>query len=69
MVNLLPVSTNVSMDLSTLSISNSQGEKTVLSGNPADKKVYPVSSKVAISKEFRESLPAYSFTVLKIAGK
>jgi alpha-L-arabinofuranosidase len=69
MINLLPVTTNAAIDLSAVDLPDFEAEKLVMSGDPADKHVVPVSSKINISKEFTETLPAYSFTVIKIIAK
>ncbi|MEO6730237.1 MAG: alpha-L-arabinofuranosidase C-terminal domain-containing protein, partial [Ferruginibacter sp.] len=65
MVNLLPVATSVNLDLNNLSIGN-KIEKSVLQGRPEDKLVPVITTAPSAQSEFKESLPAYSFTVWKI---
>ena len=66
MVNLLPVPVELKTDLSELNVAEQVAEVSVLSGNPADDKVLPVESKIHLSNELKYSLPAYSFSVIRI---
>ena len=43
--------------------------KTVLSGMPDDWKARPETSPVAIGPQYRDELPAYSLTVVKLKSK
>ncbi len=63
LVNLLPVETTV--ELSNLKIQGSVIKRTVLRGNPSDKKVVPVSDRW-IPDGNKIILPAYSFVVLEL---
>jgi hypothetical protein len=63
LVNLLPVETTV--ELSNLKIQGSVIKRTVLRGNPSDKKAVPVSDRW-IPNEDKIILPAYSFVVLEL---
>lgn len=67
MANLLPVTAKTSIELPQLSKTTTAG-KTILSGQPSDKKMLPVQSTTTVSSHFTEDLPAYSFTVLRIPG-
>lgn len=64
LVNLLPVAVNATLDLN-LKQQIFNATKTVLSGNPADKKVLPVSSSIKLTAGQQLEIPAYSFTVIK----
>lgn len=64
LVNLLPVAVNASLDLN-LKQQSFKATKTVLSGNPADKKVLPISSSITLTAGQQLEIPAYSFTVIK----
>ncbi|SDE36198.1 alpha-L-arabinofuranosidase C-terminal domain-containing protein [Pedobacter soli] len=64
LVNLLPVAVNTTLDLN-LKQQSFKATKTVLSGNPADKKVLPVSSNITLTAGQPLEIPAYSFTVIK----
>jgi alpha-L-arabinofuranosidase len=67
LVNVLPVSVDVKADLSAVVSDGQKATVTVLAGQPADKEVKPVSEQVTVGGEFTRSLPAYSFTVVRIA--
>ncbi|BAV05290.1 Carbohydrate binding domain-containing protein [Filimonas lacunae] len=69
MVNLLPVTVNAATNLKGVSIANTQAVKTVLTGKPADKVCKPVESTCTVGEQFVTSLPAYSFTVIRIKTK
>ena len=43
--------------------------KTVLSGMPDDWKARPETSSIAIAPQFRDELPAYSLTVVRLKSK
>lgn len=66
LINLLPVEVNAAIDLKDIAIAGTEAVKTVLTGAPADKQTRPVVSSIPISKDFTTSLPAYSFTVIRI---
>jgi hypothetical protein len=65
MVNLLPVPVNPSIDLGGITLSGDTGTRTVLSGDPADKKVLPVTSTFPAATTINTALPPYSFTILR----
>jgi alpha-L-arabinofuranosidase len=66
MVNMLPVAVNTNVRLDGMSDLRSSATRTVLSGTPTDKKARPVTDQIAVSSEFPCTLPAYSFTVIRI---
>lgn len=66
-VNLLPVSVNTTVDLSSIGVSGANATLTVLSGRPDDKTAKPVTSTLSnVSNELKQELPAYSFVVVRI---
>ena len=62
LVNMLPVETTVAFR--NFDFGDSPVEKTVLTGDPADRTAKPITENVAL-KENKVVLPAYSFTVLR----
>ncbi|MDR1631452.1 MAG: carbohydrate binding domain-containing protein [Dysgonamonadaceae bacterium] len=66
MVNLLPVAIKSSIDLSDFDLSSVEAVKTVLQGKPDDKNAKPEISSITVSKELKQELPAYSFTIIRI---
>ncbi len=68
LVNLLPVSVDVKADLTAVVSADQPATVTVLSGQPADKQAKPVSEATTLGSAFSRTLPAYSFTVVRIAG-
>ncbi|WP_394803635.1 alpha-L-arabinofuranosidase C-terminal domain-containing protein [Niabella hibiscisoli] len=64
-VNLLPVTANISLNLSELP-TGGKAQKTVLTGNPADRKVVPVTDETHLQAGKPEQLPPYSLTIWKI---
>lgn len=69
-VNLLPVKVQATIDLAPLGITGKQdATKTVLSGMPDDWKARPETSPVAIEPQYRDELPAYSLTVVRLKSK
>jgi hypothetical protein len=66
LVNMLPVTVNMVIELNDIKKSVAKATKTVLSGNPSDKVVRPVVSEIMLTAGTAIELPAYSFTVLKI---
>jgi alpha-L-arabinofuranosidase len=68
LVNLLPVSVDVKADLTAVISADQPATVTVLSGQPADKQAKPVSEATTLGSAFSRTLPAYSFTVVRIAG-
>jgi len=68
MVNLLPVNVNTSFDFNQHQLGKN-AFKTVLSGNPNDKRAVPVVTKIDSEAIRQLELPAYSFTVLRFKAK
>lgn len=64
-VNLLPVHANIRLNVDGV-YGNKKAQKTVLSGNPADRNVKPVASHVQLQDGAAEVLPPYSLTVWRI---
>jgi hypothetical protein len=69
MVNLLPVVVNSQVKLEGIDAINPSAIRTVLTGTPDSKNDRPVTDKILITKDFRCSLPAYSFTVIRIKSE
>jgi len=66
MVNLLPSAVESGIDLSALNITGHEAKLIVLKGQPAENKVLPEETKIAVSGEMNYTLPAYSFSVIRI---
>ncbi len=66
LINLLPVIVRMDLDLEPFIKNQTETVKTVLYGRPDDKNAKPVSSSIQISGKYKEEMPAYSFTVLRI---
>ncbi len=66
MVNLLPVAVNQTLDLPAGR--SVRAAKSVLSGNPADKKITPAISEILIGQDSPIELPPYSLTIIRIKG-
>jgi alpha-L-arabinofuranosidase len=69
MVNLLPVAVNTKINLEGIGTMNASAIRTLLTGAPDDKKARPKTDNIAVSKDFQSSLPAYSFTVIRIKSE
>lgn len=66
LVNLLPVETTVAFR--NFDFGNSPVEKTVLTGDPADRAAKPTTDNVVLNDN-NVVLPAYSFTVLRLSKR
>ncbi|HEY4788101.1 MAG TPA: alpha-L-arabinofuranosidase C-terminal domain-containing protein, partial [Bacteroidales bacterium] len=66
LANLLPVAVNSNLNLEGIGTINPKAGQTVLTGNPADRKVTPVTTTITVNDHFAVSLPAYSFTLIRI---
>lgn len=66
LINLLPVEVNTKLDTDELNSIGNEVRKIVLSGKPDDKTAQPIESKISLQEMKELSLPAYSFTVLRI---
>lgn len=69
LVNLLPVTVKANVDLGGILIAGQEAVKTVLQGQPADKKITPVTTTIATSAISGMELPSYSFTVIRVKTK
>ena len=69
LVNILPVEVNTKVVLENSADIQPVAVKTVLTGQPGDRKLQPAVSEIPVNKEFNYVLPAYSFTVLRIKTK
>ena len=69
LVNLLPAEVDADIDLSAFEISDSEAVLSVLKGSPDSKSAKPVESKISVSEEFDYTLPAYSFSVIRIKNQ
>jgi alpha-L-arabinofuranosidase len=66
LVNFLPVTANISVDFNGMIADDKNAVKTVLAGNPEDKKVQPVVTDIVIAKKSTLVLAPYSFTVVRL---
>ncbi|MFV8465461.1 alpha-L-arabinofuranosidase C-terminal domain-containing protein [Flavobacterium sp. LB1P62] len=66
LVNLLPVAVTAYVDLKNGNLGSNEAIKTVLKGDPSDKKAKPIVSTSPVSELMNAELPAYSFTVYRI---
>ena len=67
LVNLLPVEISSKVNLNGMELQHPSATKTLLTGDPKDKKARSVTSAFDIGgKAFAYVLPAYSFTVIRI---
>jgi alpha-L-arabinofuranosidase len=67
LVNMLPVNVDVQADLSSVVTAEQTATVTVLAGQPADKQATPVTETATVGAEYTRTLPAYSFTVIRLA--
>jgi alpha-L-arabinofuranosidase len=66
LVNLLPVEVNSEINLSEFNIKEQKAILSVLQGTPDDNKAKPIMSQINVSEKLAYSLPAYSFSVIRI---
>lgn len=66
LTNLLPVEVNIQIKLEGLSGIKPSTNQTVITGKPGDHKATPVSGTISVSNLFNVSLPAYSFTLIRL---
>lgn len=69
LVNMLPVAVNANVTLKDIGDINPLAIRTILTGLPTDKKARPVTDRISVSGEFPYTMPAYSFTVIRIKKK
>ncbi|MCX2492835.1 carbohydrate binding domain-containing protein [Pedobacter sp. PF22-3] len=68
LVNLLPVTVKTSLDFNQQQLGKN-AIKTILTGNPDDKKAVPIITNISTEATRQLELPAYSFTVLRFKSK
>jgi len=66
LVNLLPVGVSTSLDIKDCEVFGSEAVCTVLSGKPSDKDSVPAESKIEVAPQFSYTMPAYSFTTIRL---
>ena len=66
LVNMLPVTVNANVILNGIDDIRAQATRTILTGLPTDKNARPVTDQISVSSEFPNTMPAYSFTVIRI---
>jgi alpha-L-arabinofuranosidase len=66
LVNLLPAEVAAKIDLSAFEISDSEAVLSVLKGKPDSKTAKPDESIISVAEIFDYTLPAYSFSVIRI---
>jgi alpha-L-arabinofuranosidase len=69
MANLLPVEVNAGIDLSGFPPLSATATKSVLTGSLSNKFLKPNTSQIKAPKQLTQTLPAYSFTVIRIPAK
>lgn len=65
MVNLLPVTVRAQVSV-PLSGETRVATKTILTGDPAERKAYPVSMMMQVDQSFPYEMPAYSLTIIRV---
>ncbi len=66
MVNMLPVAVNAKVSLDHAGTVNPTAERTILTGKPDAKNAKPVIDNIPVANDFSCSLPAYSFSLIRI---
>ena len=66
LVNMLPVKVDMNLEAGDLTGYNTNAECSLLTGKPADRDLKPATSEMIVSEKFDYSLPAYSFTVIRV---
>ncbi|MDP4269662.1 MAG: alpha-L-arabinofuranosidase C-terminal domain-containing protein, partial [Bacteroidota bacterium] len=69
LVNILPVEINTKVSLEGVGTVLSSAVKSVLTGNINEKNQKPEISTITVGKEFNCTMPAYSFTVIRMKTK
>ncbi|AHW59500.1 Carbohydrate binding domain-containing protein [Draconibacterium orientale] len=69
LVNLLPAEVAAKIDLSAFEVSDSEAVLSVLKGNPDSKTAKPDESIISVAEKFDYTLPAYSFSVIRIKNQ
>ena len=63
---MLPTKVDMDIDAGDLTSYNKNAAGSLLCGNPTDRELQPTSISVDVDNKFTYSLPAYSFTVVRI---
>ena len=66
LVNILPVSTKTTVNLTGLNVPEGDASVSVLQGRPDDRNAKPSTSTLRVGNSFPVELPAYSLTVIRI---
>ena len=66
LVNMLPVDVNANVILNAIDDIHAQATQTILTGLPTDRNARPATKPISVSNEFPYTMPAYSFTVIRI---
>jgi alpha-L-arabinofuranosidase len=66
MVNMLPVAVDAKVNLEDVGEIIPSATRIMLTGAPDDNMARPVADNIAVNKDFPCSLPAYSFTVIRV---
>ena len=68
-VNLLPATVESNVDLSGLIDMEQEAQLIALKGQPTDRNVIPEENEFSVSKELKYTIPAYSFSVIRIKSE
>ena len=66
LVNLLPVTVTTDVEVNDCNMPVTMGTCTVLTGNPTDQRVMPTENVIEVAPKFSYTMPAYSFTTIRI---
>ncbi len=69
LVNLLPVTVNITLQSNDITFAGKEAVKTVLTGEPGDKNARPVTAAYTLGDKPIVQLPAYSFTLMRLKAK
>ncbi|MBW8684506.1 alpha-L-arabinofuranosidase C-terminal domain-containing protein [Chitinophaga rhizophila] len=69
LVNITPFNIDSNIDLGALTVAGNTATLTTLQGKPADKDAVPATSTITVAPQFKTSMPAYSFSIIRIKTK
>ena len=69
LVNITPVATSIAIDAGDVSAYAEEAQVAVISGQPEDKGNQPTESTLAVAASMDYTMPAYSFTVIRLPAK
>jgi alpha-L-arabinofuranosidase len=69
LVNISPFNIASDIDLGTLKIADARATVTTLQGQPSSKDAVPSLSDLNVAPQFKTTLPAYSFSIIRIKTK